>query len=340
MQRYYLTIVFQDHPYNAVTCEDCWQDRVDKLIVWEPPPPMSNASEDAATGSGSVCLCQHGPRQPPLTVVSLSERLTLELRLDQAHAAVSYFKHAAPLFEARYEFVHGPLCGPALLEAATDGELLFPHYEALGHAEPPRSVRCIWELRVNRDRDLWLHFDKVKFASRSCEDGKLELFLPGKLEPIMSVCGENVSVLKDVPILPEADISSDELRSVRIEFSGSVWPARTAFKIAWTELFHLPRNPDGTSAASGLVDDCELRCVQDAGVFCVSKNLVCEGTLKCFNILKGSLSVDLTDTCGRLAQNMALKGMVLGVAFGLFCASLVLVIICRTFCFRKLVVEE
>lgn len=66
---------------------------------------------------------------------------------------------------SRYEFVHSPLCGPAVIPASTEGELHFPHYEALGYTEPPRSIRCIWEIRVNRDRDVWLHFDKVIFPT-------------------------------------------------------------------------------------------------------------------------------------------------------------------------------
>lgn len=74
--------------------------------------------------------------------------------------------------------MHGPLCGPSILPPATDGELHFPHYEALGFVEPPRYLRCLWEIRVNENRDIWLHFDKFMFTSRSCEDGKLRVYLP------------------------------------------------------------------------------------------------------------------------------------------------------------------
>ncbi|XP_049853179.1 cubilin-like [Schistocerca gregaria] len=310
---------FKDHPYSAVSCTDCWSDRVDKLLVWEPAGDAAGGNASAVSaaysaaawtepqpeGATSRCLCHGGAQQPPVSVVSRSERLALELRVDAAHAAVSYFKHPAPLFEARYQFVHGPLCGPPLLAPATEGELLFPHYEALGHAEPPRQIRCIWELQVHRDRDIWLHFDKVKFASRSCEDGHLQLFLPGKTEPFLSVCGSNVSVLKEVPIIPEADImaaateaaeaagapasgagagADGHLPAVRIEFAGSVWPARTAFKIAWTELFHLPRNPDGSVAQAGLAPgDCAYLCPGEAG-FCVPSRLVCNGVVNCPNV--------------------------------------------------------
>lgn len=81
----------------------------------------------------------------------------------------------------RYEFIHGPLCGPAVIPPSTEGELHFPHYEALGFAEPPRSLVCLWEIRVNRDRDIWLHFDKLRFATRDCRDGRLEVLSPSLL---------------------------------------------------------------------------------------------------------------------------------------------------------------
>lgn len=98
---------------------------------------------------------------------------------------LSVLKHASLRFPTlllskqthtyRYEFIHGPLCGPAVIPPSTEGELHFPHYEALGFAEPPRSLVCLWEIRVNRDRDIWLHFDKLRFATRDCRDGRLEV---------------------------------------------------------------------------------------------------------------------------------------------------------------------
>ena len=94
-------------------------------------------------------------------VVSRGERLAMLLSVAGSAAAASYFKHPAPLFTARYQFVHGPLCGPAHIKPSADGTLVFPHLDALGYTEPPRDIHCIWDLQVHPDRDLLLHFDKV-----------------------------------------------------------------------------------------------------------------------------------------------------------------------------------
>lgn len=75
--------------------------------------------------------------------------------------AEQYFRRDAALFEARYRFVHGPLCGPASLAAASEGQLAFPHLEALAFAPPPRAIDCRWELNVHWKKDLWLNFEKV-----------------------------------------------------------------------------------------------------------------------------------------------------------------------------------
>ncbi|XP_012269853.2 cubilin-like [Athalia rosae] len=269
-------VTFKDHPYAQ--CGQCWDSRADRIIVKE---PISSGS-----GKGN-CVCRLGGGSPPLRIVSRGEKLNLELLVDGVHAAASYFKHPAPLFEARYEFAHSPLCGPALFPATTDGEIEFPHYEALGYVTPPRSIKCIWELRVNPERDLWLHFDKIKFASRSCEDGKLDIFLPGTTEPYLGICGENVSVVREMPILsaaqlgpvgPISDTNDDEPPAVIIQFTGSMAPARAAFKIAWTELFHLPRDGSGALNTQKL-EDCGFRCPGDAG--CISARLLCNGVVNC-----------------------------------------------------------
>ncbi|XP_067005559.2 uncharacterized protein [Anabrus simplex] len=374
------TISFKDHPYNTVPCSDCWEDRVDKLLIWEPQPPGANVT----VTSRGVCLCKDATAGPavsrlskPITVISKGEKLNMQLLVDAAHAASSYFKHPTPLFEARYEFVHGPLCGPPLIHPTTDGELHFPYYEALGYVEPPKSIRCIWELRVNRDRDLWLHFDKIKFPSRSCEDGVLELYLPGKIEPYLSVCGENVSALKEMPILSAAELSAavassgeptSEFPAVKIQFTSGVSPARAAFKIAWTELFHLPRNPDGTlmtsrlteggttdgsGASSDGIEGCEFLCPGDSGL-CIPARLVCNGVINCPNVstvLGSATRTDAPDSvpgallgasdesqelCERTetdAVNWLAIG--LGAAGGAVLAVSCLVVLCRACCHKR-----
>lgn len=97
--------------------------------------------------------------------ISSGNSLIVELNLNPLYAALSYFKYDSPLFEARYEFVHGPLCGPSVIYPVDEGELVFPRFDAMGFVEPPKTLECIWEIRVNEDRDLWLHFNQViKFS--------------------------------------------------------------------------------------------------------------------------------------------------------------------------------
>lgn len=83
------------------------------------------------------------------------------------------------------------------------------------------------------------------------------MYLPGRPDhPFMAICGHNVSS-KEMPPLTSVDLTGQtpgESPSVRIQFIGTMTPARAAFKIAWTELFHLPRNPDGTLMTSKLTE--------------------------------------------------------------------------------------
>lgn len=257
------------------------------------------------------CLCaKHAntvSRQRPYRVVSSGETLNLQLIVDNAHAAASYFKNPSPLFEARYEFVHGPLCGPAVLAAASDGEIVYPHLEALGYTEPPKRIQCIWDLEIEEKRDIWLHFDSIKFASRHCEDGNIQIYLPGRIEPYLSICGGNVSETDKLPILSAGELGFESLddplviekektRSIRIVFIGSASPARAAFKIAWTGLYHLPKNSDGTLMTSRLTDGgskssdpnhgCDFICPGDDAL-CIPARLICNGVVNCPNVTTG-----------------------------------------------------
>lgn len=138
-------IHFKDHPYNPGPCNNCLEDRVDKLVIWEPLPPGANATSPPiplakAAQSGHVtCLCNK--LKTPIQIISKGEQLNLQLIVDSAHSALSYFKHNAALFEATYEFVHGPLCGPPVIQPTTDGEIHYPYYEAIGYVEPPKTIR-------------------------------------------------------------------------------------------------------------------------------------------------------------------------------------------------------
>lgn len=326
-------------------------------MVWE--PAITNSSKTPTTAStGGQCMCKNnniltGKSRPIATIISSTENLNLELLVDSTHAASSYFKHPAPLFEAKYEFVHSPLCGPAVIPASTEGELHFPHYEALGYTEPPRSIRCIWEIRVNRDRDIWLHFDKVRFTSTDCQDGRLEVYLPSRPDhPFFSLCGHNVSH-KDIPPLTSLDLTPSSVSgyatspSVKIQFVGTTTPARAAFKIAWTELFHLPRNPDGTLMTSRLTEggvtslpegDCEFLCPGESGL-CIPYSLVCNGVVNCpvtSSRYNESLETgdEALDTCNSRVEPEEINWVMisLGASGGALLALVSLFLVCRCCC--------
>ena len=295
------SVNFKEHPYGggASCAHNCWEGRGDRVTLREPPDPAAPAAAQPSRPAHCRCRLERG-KEPPIQLLSRGERLELQMRVDGAHAASAYFKQPAALFEASYEFVHGPLCGPAVIEAQTDGELEFPHYEALGYLSiaaaaggggsgRPASaslVKCIWELRVSPERDLWLQFVKTKFASRSCEDGKLEVHLPVEgggfaAEPFLAVCGENVSYVSNMPILSASQVAAREPgqpAAVAIHFVGSMALARAEFKIAWTELYHLPRDAHGNLAHQRL-EDCAFECPGGAG--CIPERLLCNGVVNC-----------------------------------------------------------
>jgi hypothetical protein len=162
----------QDHPFNTVVGDECWDGRLDKLIIWEPGASNKSSKTPSSAQSGGQCLSRNnnvntlpGRATPVARVISTGESLNLELLVDAAHAASSYFKHSGPLFEAKYEFVHSPLCGPAVIPPSTEGELHFPHYEALGYTEPPRSIRCIWEIQVTTPEQ---NYKEILFLVEGC----------------------------------------------------------------------------------------------------------------------------------------------------------------------------
>uniref|UniRef100_A0A1B6CMX3 CUB domain-containing protein n=1 Tax=Clastoptera arizonana TaxID=38151 RepID=A0A1B6CMX3_9HEMI len=344
---------FKDHPLNSEPCNECWHGRMDKLIIWEPSslPNTSQSLTPTSDYHGGHCICKHSKQSKPIiTVISSSESLNLELAVDSAHSASSYFKHPSPLFEARYEFIHSPLCGPAVIPASTEGELTFPHYEALGFTEPPRSIRCIWEIRVNRDRDVWVHLDKVRFATRDCQDGRLEMYLPSKPhQPFITLCGHNVSAKDTIPPLTSLDLTSETNSSyvppptVKIQFIGTVTPARASFKIAWTELFHLPRNPDGSLKTMKLTEatsnsphtGCDFLCPGETSL-CIPFSLVCNGVINCpGSKLNSSVQGDeALELCAARAEVESVNWLMvgLGATGGAVLALVCIILICRCCC--------
>lgn len=289
-------VMFKEVPYNSNACTRCHEERVDKLVIWEERDRVSN---------NLACFCDNIPR--PVRVISSADQVNMEMIVQGQHAITSYFKNPNPLFEASFEFAHGPLCGPITLGPSPDGELVFPYKKALALVIGPmapipehlyRREKCIWELKVASQRDLWLHLEKARFGERSCDSAKIEVYLAGRLEPRFIVCPENISLARDLPILSAADLGAltndQEPLPVLIQYTGDGQPGKNIFRLVWTELFHLPRNPDGSLAASLLQDgDCDFRCPGKTDV-CLPRHLLCNGVANCPNITHSSTMAELT----------------------------------------------
>ncbi|XP_025419112.1 uncharacterized protein LOC112689555 [Sipha flava] len=321
------SIKFKDHNYRTPIEKDnnCWYSERDKLLIWEPEETDEGfglnrtiINQSNANKNNGLCLFSNvnktettpsNPYTNEIKFVSSGSSLNVELNLNPLHAALSYFKYDSPLFEAKYEFVHGPLCGPSIINPIDEGELIFPRLDAMGFVEPPKTLECIWEIRVHEDRDLWLHFNQVNFVSDNCNQGRLEVYLPSRSldYPFMSACGHNATALKDLPLLTSNDVEEPAAtfastgedasqrrvpqqhrrqrrrrrRYVHVRFVGNEYPHKAQFKIAWSELNHLPRNSDGTlRSAKRTADECVFPCPGD-GSKCLPAQLVCNGVVDC-----------------------------------------------------------
>ncbi|XP_001946071.2 uncharacterized protein LOC100161930 [Acyrthosiphon pisum] len=342
------SIKFKDHNYRTPIEKDndCWYSERDKLLVWEPEEidagfGLNRTIINQSNTNNGLCLFSNvnktrttssDPHAGEIKFVSSGNSLNVELNLNPLHAAMSYFKYDEPLFEARYEFVHGPLCGPSVIQPVDEGELVFPRFDAMGFVEPPKTLECIWEIRVHEDRDLWLHFNQVNFVTDDCQDGRLEVYLPSRSVdyPFMSACGHNATALKDLPLLTSKDVEEaadkssltaggtesqrhdnrsrrrrrQRRRYVHVRFVGNAYPHKAQFKIAWSELSHLPRNPDGTPRAarrtSDADDECAFLCPGDERL-CLPARAVCNGVVNC----PGAPNDESPATCDRWTNGSA-----------------------------------
>lgn len=246
--------------------------------------------ETEQNGSSTVvsCLCHGGSLQPPVTVISRSEHLSLELVTSASHASTSYFKHSGPLFQARFEFVHPPVCGPAVLEASAFGHITFPQLNSVfSPVMTVLPVRCIWELQVHKERDVWLNFEKVDV------DGQISISIPKRSEPLLAVDGQNFTSLYDLPVLTSEELSSgDGVLELKLELVVETWNERVNLRVTWTELGRVPT--DARKLSSGLApiesedfrdrseEYCEFFCPGDEN-YCIPNFLVCNSVANCPN---------------------------------------------------------
>ncbi|KAG5667749.1 hypothetical protein PVAND_015719 [Polypedilum vanderplanki] len=238
-----ISIAFKETPINVSPCTRCHEEHVDKIIIWE---------EKNKTQHRLACFCDNIPR--PVRIISSDKEMNLEMMVLGQYATQHYFKYSKTLFTANYEFLHPPICGGINLGPKSDGELVFPHTNAFGlplDGTSQKTVKCIWELKVSSQRDLFISIDKAKFGIYgSCEVGKIEIYIAGRLEPRFVICPENATQAKELPILSAAELGAidnfnNEALPVFIQYTGdNRFPGKSAFRLVWTELFHLPRNTD------------------------------------------------------------------------------------------------
>lgn len=285
------SVSFKELPYSGSICTRCQEERVDKLIIWE---------EKEKTQEPLACFCDDIPRA--VRIISSGEEMNLEMILQAQPSLNAYFKSGNPLFQGNYEFAHGPLCGPIVMGPIQEGELNYPHrnainYHSVGGKRQAKREICIWELKVAAQRDLWMHLDKAQFADQSCDSARIEVYLADRLEPRFIICPENASMARDLPILSAAELgaleSDNEPLPVLIQYTGDSSVGRNSFRILWTELFHLPRNTDGSLSRSYLrSSDCLFQCPDDPNI-CISEHLVCNGVIDCPHIYIDTMLVEL-----------------------------------------------
>ena len=277
---------------------------------------------DPQRNTSQICLCKENQAQYtfPITLISKGEQAEVALRVDSRHALANYFKFNVPIFEGIYKFVHGPLCGLTHLGPSADGKLKFPFYYNPQLRDQP--VTCIWELQVHPDKDLWIHLDKLIFASsaKSCADAKLEFYLPSspappvpaaggsgsyyntiinsmsaatpvqrqQPQPLLTLCGDSnlanrkTEISSQLPILTAQKLKQGGPLTIRLDAAAA---SKITFLISWTELFQLPKNPDGSLMMSKLeqkniVEECGFLCPGPEGV-CIAKELECNGVQNC-----------------------------------------------------------
>uniref|UniRef100_T1GE27 CUB domain-containing protein n=1 Tax=Megaselia scalaris TaxID=36166 RepID=T1GE27_MEGSC len=282
-----ISVSFKELHYNSNQCTRCHDEKVDKLVVWEEKDKYLN---------NLACFCDNIPSA--VKVISSSDNMNLEMIVQGQNAITSYFKNPNPLFEAYYEFAHGPLCGPITQGPISDGEIMYPYKKALGmlstaefQSHHTRQERCIWEVKVAASKDVWLRVEKARAGN--CQTAKLEIYLAGRLEPKLVVCPENFTAARDLTIMSSQELGAmsytEEPPPIVIIYSGDGQPGKNAFRLVWTELFHTPRSPDGVAVSSLLQNPpsepesyCDFKCPGDTN-YCIPKHLVCNGIQDCPN---------------------------------------------------------
>ncbi|RXG58476.1 hypothetical protein Avbf_16806, partial [Armadillidium vulgare] len=318
-RRILVTINNTEFKHNDLECLDCLTDSVDKLLIRD---PFRNGTD--------VCICNNWSHAHslPATIVSNGPSLSLIMHVNHVHAMQNYFKSSEPIFEGTYKFIHSPICGPTVLPAATEGNIIYPKYEPYVYGGYGEDVHCIWEIRVHHDRDVWLYVDDLDFSLNDCSLEVIDVFLPGNEKPTFTVCESSTTEEVRTNILKSKDLRDG---SVIIHFRSAA-PGHSNFKLTWTELMELPKNSDGTVMTSKLSapNECQFICPGESA--CILEDLVCNGVQNCpGNTTAGGGSHDESpEICyARTGAQLNYVALGLGAAGGALVAVAVVVLICR-----------
>ena len=296
-------------------CFDCLKDKVDKLIIRD---PFRNGTD--------VCVCDNWTNPSvPVTIVSNGPSMDLILHVDHRFATSNYFKSNIPIFEGNYKFIHSPICGPTVMAASAEGTLVYPKYEPYVYGGYGEDVHCMWEVRVNPDRDLWISLERLDFSLEDCSLEVLQIEVGGRR--VFTVCA---NAPKEARTL---SIKSKDLRdgSIVIHFKSQA-PGHSTFQLTWSELVELPRDSNGEVMQSKLQSsngDCEFMCPDKTS--CIREELKCNGVQNCPGNNSSLMHDESPELCyAHTSAHLNFIALGLGVAGGAIVAILVIVLACRS----------
>uniref|UniRef100_T1JBM8 CUB domain-containing protein n=1 Tax=Strigamia maritima TaxID=126957 RepID=T1JBM8_STRMM len=250
------------------TCSRCLDDPVDKIIIRD------------ADGREVECICGIKIRSEHATgrVRILSTGPSLQVKLHVKREPPR--SHGSLLFKGSYEFLHGPKCGPTVLDARQQGELVFPfRNDALidNFDYEPSRVHCIWSLLVHPSRSVFLRFESV-YLSDDCGIERIEVKIPSERHQYVDgnfvmVCGGG-SPPDELPV-----IAASSLRAGRalVEFRSEDASHAASFRLVWTEFIQMEQAARTGEMPSS--DDCSFVC--GGSNACIPHELVCNGVRNC-----------------------------------------------------------
>ena len=121
-------------------CKQCWNnEKFDRIEILD-PKVVQNLTESC------FIACKENTAT---TIYSMGKELSLKMFIIQKTARMNYYKSKQPIFTAKYNFLHPPVCGPVDIEGKEKGFLTFP---VLQHPNPSENIECLWDLNVKPNK--------------------------------------------------------------------------------------------------------------------------------------------------------------------------------------------